>query len=213
MTYELVSADALNADQTRVLRAIYEGGYPADRRAPWSQVLATRPSYEDALALMRDDVPVGLALIRAIPDTGTVILRHLVIDGSQRGHALGALLWQRVTDLAARRGFSRLVWDVAHPDDPPKESAECDARLRRIGLYERVGGALQPIGEYAPPDRGSTQWIPMRLLATSLDASEPAPDPRTLRRLALDVYAERHDNAAYDVDVLSPPMSIGDDDG
>ncbi|UYM03808.1 GNAT family N-acetyltransferase [Solicola gregarius] len=196
MTYELVPASSLDGDQTRVLRAIYEAGCPADQRTAWSRLLADGENADDALALLHDDVPVGLALIRAVADTSTVVVRQLLIDGSQRGHELGEVLWRYVTGYATDRGFCRLVWDVAQPDEPPTEPGDREVQLRRIGIYERVGGSLQPIGEYVGSDDGGTWRIPMRLVATSLDGSALAADTRELRRLALDAYAYRHEPAA-----------------
>lgn len=190
--YELVAADALAADQSASLRAIYERGYTAAERAPWHRVSLDHPNNE-TLALMRDDVPVGFASTHPLSDTGRILLRYPVIDGDLRGRGLGALLWQRVTELASQRGFAQLVWDVAPNDDEPAtEHEEQDSQLRRIGFFERLGGSLLPIGEYASSPGAGTRWVPMRLLATSLDGSALATDPWTLRRVALEVCAYRY---------------------
>lgn len=194
MSYQLVSADTLDAEQTHGLKTIYEGGFAEQLRAPWSEIVAERADTEDALALVRRDEPVGFALVRALADTGRVFLRYLVIDGRQRGRGIGGILWQHLTAYVRRRGFSMLIWDVEHPDEPAIEPAEREVRLRRIGFYERLGGSLLPIGEYVNPHahESGTLWVPMRLMATSLDGGTVPTDVRGLRRLALDVYAHRY---------------------
>lgn len=194
MSYQLVSADTLDAEQTHGLRQIYEGGFAEQLRAPWSEIVPDRATNEDALALVLGGEPVGFALVRALADTGRVFLRYLVIDGRQRGRGIGGILWQHLTAYVRRRGFSMLIWDVEHPDEPAIDPDEREVRLRRIGFYERLGGSLLPIGEYVNPHEhdGATLWVPMRLMATSLDGGTVPTDVRGLRQLALDVYAHRY---------------------
>lgn len=213
MTYRLVLADTLDFEQTQELRRIYEGGFAAHLRAPWPEVGPGRLTNEDALALVRGDEPVGFALVRALADTGRIFLRYLVIDGRQRGRGIGRVLWQRLTGYTAERGFALLIWDVEHPDEPAIEPEERDVRLRRIGFYERLGGSLLPIGEYVNPHEHDdvTLWVPMRLMATSLDGSAVPTDARGLRQLALDVYAHRYALGEEASVVRATLAAIGDE--
>lgn len=214
MTYDLVAASALDAQQLERLRAIYEGGYASDERAPWTGVRANRPGTEDALALVRGDDPVGFALLRGLADTHSVFLRYLAIDPAHRGHGLGAHFWQLLTVRAREQGYRQLVWDIAAPEEGSGEADERDTRLQRIGFVERTGGSLVPVGEYDEAydsDAGITS-VPMRLMATSLgDRPEPI-DARALRRLALDVYAYRYELALEAADPRAPLDSVSDYD-
>ena len=195
MTYYLVAAATLDADQTRTLRSIYEHGYAAGESASWTDVSAPRPGIYDVLAMMRADLPVGFATASALPDSERLVLRHLVIDGQRRGHGLGGRLWQCLNDLASGRGFNQLVWDVGSLDEKAGPPPEYDARLIRIGFFERIGGALLPVGEYESANGGVTQQIPIRLLATSLNgAATIETDPWALRRIALEVCAEHYES-------------------
>lgn len=217
MTYELVSADTLDAEQSLQLRHIYEGGFPELLRAPWDEIGPGRLANEDSLALMSDGVPVGFALVRELADTGRIFLRYLVVDGERRNRGIGAELWRQLTEFAAKRGFSLLIWDVEHPDEPEIEPEERSIRQRRIGFYERLGGSLLPIGEYVNPHehQGETHWVPMRLMATALDGTPLPTDIGELRQLALDVYTYRYrlsdDSAAVRATLaaIGPPPDLG----
>lgn len=189
MTYDLVAADTLSVEQTRDLRAIYEVGYAAGERAPWAQISA-RSRSDNALALVRGDVPAGFALLRGTRDEGQVFLRYLVIDPGERGHGLGAHFWQLITAYASSRGHRQLIWDVPAARTSPGDPAGDDSPPRRIGLFEDPRGSLRPIGEYTTASGGPTWTVPMRLLATALDGEA---DPIDLRRIALDVQAYRHE--------------------
>lgn len=207
MTYELVAADTMNTEQIRDLRAIYEGAY-TDEHASWSRVYTNRPSSEVPLALVSGDVAVGFVLLRGVADGELVFVRYLAIAPGQRGHGLGAHFWQLLTAYAIRRGYRRLVWDVGPTGEPSNESDEPATLPDRIGLHERTGGALLPIGEYADAAAGTNRSAPVRLLATSLGDAAPI-DARTLGRLALDVYAYRYE-IALESAVRAPPGSIAE---
>lgn len=206
MTYELVAADTLNAEQVNDLRQIYEGGYAAADRAPWSRVCAYRLTTEHALALLHGDVATGFALLRTPSDADYALLRYLVIDPPQRGHGVGARFWQLVTAYARRHGFRQLVWDVAAPDQPAGESDMRGTTPGRVGIHERADGSLVPIGEYDDADAsgGTDQAVPMRLVATTLGGADDTLDARTLRRIAMDVCAHRYDFAVESSDERSP---------
>ena len=191
MTYELVTADTLDTPQHETLRAIYEGGYAAGERAPWRRVCTQRVDSDDAVALLRGDEPVGFAALRGLTGSEHVFLRYLVIDAAHRGQGLGAHFWSLLTSYAGRRGFRRLVWDVVVTDAPTDEDGHA-ATPQRIGFYERAGGSLVPIGEYADDSAERIRSTPVRLMTTAVDGSEDAIDERELRRLALDVYAYRY---------------------
>ncbi|MDN5856541.1 MAG: GNAT family N-acetyltransferase [Actinomycetia bacterium] len=197
MTYELVAADTLNAEQVHDLRAIYEGGYTVADRAPWRRVYANRLSTDHALALVRGDTAAGFALLRAPSDAGYALLRYFVIDPSQRGHGVGARFWHLVTAYASKHGHRRLIWDVAAPDDPAAETDERASQRGRIGIHERAGGSLVPIGEYDDGDTADSppQAVAMRLVATSLGEGMDTIDARGLRRIAMDVCAHRYEFA------------------
>ena len=213
MTYELVAANTLNTERIQELRAIYEGGYAAHERAPWSRIDARLQDNDAALALVRDDSPVGFALLRGTPDTNRAFVRYLAIDPAQRGHDLGARFWQLLSAFARDEGYRQLVWVATSVDDQGPGRDEGETRPLRIGFLERAGGALVPVGAYTDDHAAPTDShaVPMGLVATVLGEPAGPIDSRALRRLALDVYAYRYELAVEAAGVRTSIDWVPDD--
>jgi GNAT superfamily N-acetyltransferase len=177
-------------------RAIYEGGFPAAVRAPFTDLVDVAPG-ERTQVLLEDSDVVGLTLVRDLADTGLAFLRYFVVTAERRGQGTGGRLWQALSGDLAGRGTTRLLLDVEDPADPAADDAERTIRLRRIRFYRRLGAELVELDPaYSPPPHGQpgTEAIPLRLLATTIDRSgrtSPLP-PRSTEVPGLAAAVMRH---------------------
>ncbi|MDF1602477.1 hypothetical protein [Nocardioides sp. YIM 152315] len=182
----LVDASSLTAEQREDVRAIYEGAFPAELRAPFDDLAVDR-----MLVLIDDEGPAGLALVRDLAGTTWTFLRYYAVG--RRGRGTGSAMWRLLTERLAADGRTRLVWDVEDPEEPGLSPASVDEHRRRIVFYERLGGRLRPVREYLPPhDDGHA---PRLLLMDTPLADEPEP---ALRDLVETVYLRRYGVAADD---------------
>ncbi|WP_016699156.1 GNAT family N-acetyltransferase [Actinoalloteichus spitiensis] len=191
MNPSLSPVSALSAEAMARLRHVYENGFAEHLRAPFTEVVDSGRRDEEALALVDGHgTPLGLAVLRHLGDTRWTYLRYLVVDESQRGRGIGAVLWKSMTSRLAAGGRTRLLWDVEDPEEDGLDEAEELVRRRRIRFYERQDGVLLQVEGYLTPHGppgGRTQWDPMRLMTARLVAGEEA----HLRDLVVAVYRHR----------------------
>ncbi|MGA8256852.1 MAG: hypothetical protein WB767_09790 [Nocardioides sp.] len=145
---DLVALDDLAPDQVAQVRRIYETAFPDELTAPFDDLRVDR-----MLVRIDESGPAALALVRDLADaqvdTGWTFLRYYA--AGKRGAGVGSLMWKQLTSLLAMEGRARLLWDVEDPDEPGLSLGLADEHRRRIAFYERLGGRLLPVREYAPP--------------------------------------------------------------
>ena len=135
----------LSPAQLARVRAIYDDAFPPDLRADFETLLVDRL----VVRLDPDGTPEGLAVLRPLGDTGWVFLRYYAVG--VRGGGVGTAMLGELADLLASEGRSLLVWDVEDPDEPGLSADHVTEHQRRITFYERAGGVLLPVRDYAPP--------------------------------------------------------------
>lgn len=180
----LVDITTLGAPEVARVRAIYEDAFPDALRVPFEDLLVDR-----MLVRVDDSGAAGLALVRDLAndetDTGWTFLRYYAVG--RRGGGVGSLMWADLTGLLAAEGRTRLVWDVEDPAEPGLDDAHFEEHRRRIAFYERLGGRLLPVREYAPPHDGLGA-IPLLLMDQPLGGAGDVP----LRELLEGVYEHRY---------------------
>lgn len=193
MTYRLQAAESLTPAGSARLNQIYQEGFPVGRHSSWLTVYAERTSSETALALVEEPATlVGLIFLRDFAGTDRIYLRFLAIGADQRGRGIGAAAWPLITAYCVVAGKRLLIWDVEHPDQSGIEAGEISIRQRRIGFYQRLGGAILPIDDYSTPHEDATgvHEIPMYLLAAHLDGAPLPTDAEWVAGVRRDV--DRH---------------------
>lgn len=163
--------DDVTAEQLAAVEAIYEDAFPPDLRAPFETLLADRL----VVRVSPGGVPEGLAVLRALGATGWVFLRYYAVG--VRGGGVGTSMLGELATLLASEGCSLLVWDVEDPDEPGLSDEHVTEHRRRIAFYERAGGVLLPVRDYAPPhgDDLDEHAPALRLMCMPLgDAPVPA---------------------------------------
>ncbi len=135
----------LSPAQLARVRAIYDDAFPPDLRADFETLLVDRL----VVRLDPHGTPEGLAVLRPLGDTGWVFLRYYAV--AVRGGGVGTAMLGELADLLASEGRSLLVWDVEDPDEPGLSADHVTEHQRRIAFYERAGGVLLPVRDYAPP--------------------------------------------------------------
>lgn len=176
----LVETDDLSPTELTAVERIYVDAFPAELQAPFPDLFADR-----MLALVDEDGPAGLALVRDLADTTWTFLRYYAVG--RRGEGVGSLMWGELTALLAAEGRTRLVWDVEDPDEAGIPEEAVVEHRRRIAFYERLGGRLLPVREYHPPHEDGHE--PRLLL---MDTPLGAGDRATLRELVEGVYWLRY---------------------
>ena len=143
----MLTTDAarLSEEQLARVRAIYDEAFPPELSADFDSLLADRL----VVRLADDGTPEGLAVLRRLGGTGWVFLRYYAVG--VRGGGVGTAMLGQLADLLGSEGHSLLVWDVEDPDEPGLSEAHVVEHRRRIAFYERAGGVLQPVTDYAPP--------------------------------------------------------------
>ncbi|WP_155993052.1 GNAT family N-acetyltransferase [Nocardioides sp. URHA0020] len=176
----LVESSALTRAEREAVRAIYEGAFPDELQVPFDDLFVDR-----MLVLLDEDGPAGFALVRDLSGTPWTFLRYYAVG--RRGRGTGSAMWRLLTDVLAREGRTRLVWDVEDPDEVGLSPDLVEEHRRRIVFYERLGGRLQPVRDYLPPhDDGHA---PQLLLMDAPLADVPDP---SLRELVETVYLRRY---------------------
>jgi hypothetical protein len=188
----LVPALTLDASQLVRVRAIYEDGFAAHLRTPFEDLLADRAH------VLLDSEPRGLAVLRALGDTGWVFLRYFVVGTRGQGH--GEVLWTRLRAAMSGAGFSRIVYDVEDPAEHGIPAEEETIRRRRIAFYTRLGAVLLPANGYLPPHGDDTH--PMLLMASETSRGTDPILGEDLRGVMLAVYRHR-----YGLDPGSPVVT------
>lgn len=135
----------LTADQLERVRAIYEDAFPPDLRAEFDTLLSDRL----VVRVADDGTPEGLAVLRDLGDTGWAFLRYYAVG--VRGGGVGTTMLGELARLLGSEGRRLLVWDVEDPDEPGLSGDHVLEHRRRIAFYERAGGVLLPVTDYAPP--------------------------------------------------------------
>ena len=135
----------VDAGQLALVRAIYEDAFPADLRADFDSLLADRL----VVRVTEAGAPEGLAVLRPLGGTVWVFLRYYAVG--VRGGGVGTAMLGELAALLAEEGATLLVWDVEDPDEPGLDAHEVEEHRRRIAFYERAGGLLLPVRDYAPP--------------------------------------------------------------
>ena len=138
-------AAGLSDGQLARVRAIYDEAFPPELSADFDSLLADRL----VVRLADDGTPEGLAVLRPLGGTGWVFLRYYAVG--VRGGGVGTTMLGELADLLGSEGSSLLVWDVEDPDEPGLSEAHVVEHRRRIAFYERAGGVLLPVTDYAPP--------------------------------------------------------------
>jgi GNAT superfamily N-acetyltransferase len=169
---ELVGLADVDEAAIEAAREIYEAGFPAAVRAPFRDLVDTRPDERMQLLLDEASQVLGVALVRDLGDTQWTFLRYFVVAAQRRGQGIGGRLWSALCRDLAARGRGRLLFDVEDPDDAAADPHEADERRRRVRFYRRLGADLVDPAAYAPPHHGEagTAAIPLRLLGADLDA-------------------------------------------
>ncbi|GAB2634251.1 hypothetical protein GCM10027270_23460 [Nocardioides ginkgobilobae] len=161
----------LSPDQLARVRAIYEDAFPPELSADFDSLLADRL----VVRVADDGTPEGLAVLRPLGATGWTFLRYYAVG--VRGGGVGTAMLGELADLLAAEGGSLLVWDVEDPDEPGLSDEHVVEHRRRIAFYERAGGVLLPVTDYAPPhgdDLGD--HVPhLRLMCLPLAGDEVPP--------------------------------------
>jgi len=172
----------LDARQLAAVRAIYEDAFPEDLRADFDSLLVDRL----VVRVTGAGTPEGLAVLRPLGDTGWVFLRYYAVG--VRGGGVGTAMLAELGALLAAEGRSLLVWDVEDPDEPGLGEHAVLEHRRRIAFYERAGGVLLPVRDYAPPhgDDLDDHAPHLRLMCLPLGgASAPAPRDVLLAAMTL----------------------------
>ncbi|MEZ5185392.1 MAG: GNAT family N-acetyltransferase [Candidatus Nanopelagicales bacterium] len=172
----LVPFAGLDPAHRAVVRHVYESSFPLALRAPWEEIVASRPDEE--LLVLLDDAryeapPVGLAVVRHLGGTSLSFLRYFVVDAEHRGGGHGSALLSALVAHLREAELSMLLLDVEDPDGRPENSPDRRDDLRRIDFYRRHGVHLLAVREYAPPDHGQEGEEP-RLLLMGASLREPA---------------------------------------
>lgn len=138
-------AAGLSQEQLARVRAIYDEAFPPELSADFDTLLADRL----VVRVAEDGTPEGLAVLRPLGETGWTFLRYYAVG--VRGGGVGTAMLGELADLLASEDGSLLVWDVEDPDEPGLSEAHVVEHRRRIAFYERAGGVLLPVTDYAPP--------------------------------------------------------------
>jgi len=163
----LVEATELSPADLAAVRRIYEASFPDELTAPFEHLLVDR-----LLAYVDEDGPAGLALVRDLGPTRWTFLRYYAVG--RRGRGTGSAMWGHLTGLLAGEGRTRLVWDVEDPGEPGLSPALVEEHRRRIVFYERLGGRLLPVRDYAPPHEDG-HAPRLLLMDTPLGGGDDAP--------------------------------------
>lgn len=135
----------VSAEQLERVRAIYAEAFPPELSADFDSLLADRL----VVRVAEDGTPEGLAVLRPLGGTGWVFLRYYAVG--VRGGGVGTAMLGELADLLGAEGHRLLVWDVEDPDEAGLSEAHVVEHRRRIAFYERAGGVLLPVTDYAPP--------------------------------------------------------------
>ena len=135
----------VSASQLERVRAIYDEAFPPELSADFDSLLADRM----VVRVADDGTPEGLAVLRDLGDTGWVFLRYYAVG--VRGGGVGTAMLGELAQLLGSEGSRLLVWDVEDPDEPGLSDDHVLEHRRRIAFYERAGGVLLPVTDYAPP--------------------------------------------------------------
>jgi len=110
-----------------------------------------------ALALLRDDVPVSLALTSYLRESNYLYLLCLATDEHHRNGGLGGKMLRAVTQIAeemalaeGHSGCRGTLAEVETLDGPPPR-ADRRLRARRIGFYQRHGAVATGVFTARPP--------------------------------------------------------------
>ncbi|HWS35732.1 MAG TPA: GNAT family N-acetyltransferase [Actinoplanes sp.] len=182
---ELIPATAVSGAQLSATEAIYLAAFPAELRAPFTDLLA-----DDMLVLIVDGRPAGFAVTRRLGPTGWVFLRYFAV--LDRGAGLGSQMWRLLCAHWSAAGCTRILLDVEDPGEAGIDSDEESIRHRRIVFYQRLGAELLPVRDYRPSQPGGHPH-PLRLIAAALDGQE-AP----VRDMVIAVYQYRYDTGPDD---------------
>lgn len=183
----------VSTEQLEQVRAIYTDAFPPELSADFESLLADRL----VVRVAGDGTPEGLAVLRPLGGTGWVFLRYYAVG--VRGGGVGTRMLGELADLLAEEGNRLLVWDVEDPDEAGLPEEHVVEHRRRIAFYERAGGVLLPVTDYAPPhgdDLGD--HVPhLRLMCLPL-AGAPLPATRDVLLAAMTLR--------YDLDPQHPAV-------
>jgi hypothetical protein len=162
--------------QLEAVRAIYEDAFPPELSADFDSLLADRL----VVRVADDGTPEGLAVLRDLGDTGWVFLRYYAVG--VRGGGVGTAMLGELADLLGSEGSRLLVWDVEDPDEPGLSEDHVVEHRRRIAFYERAGGVLLPVTDYAPPHGDDLDGhVPrLRLMCLPLAGADQPPTREVL---------------------------------
>ena len=167
--------------QLEAVRAIYEDAFPPDLRADFDSLLSDRL----VVRVADDGTPEGLAVLRDLSGTGWVFLRYYAVG--VRGGGVGTAMLGELAQLLGSEGHRLLVWDVEDPDESGLSDDHVLEHRRRIAFYERAGGVLLPVTDYAPPhgddlpgDEPSGHAPHLRLMCLPLAGAELPPTREVL---------------------------------
>ena len=166
----------VSAEQLERVRAIYAEAFPPELSADFDSLLADRL----VVRVAGDGTPEGLAVLRPLGRTGWVFLRYYAVG--VRGGGVGTAMLGELADLLGSEGAGLLVWDVEDPDEEGLAEEQVVEHRRRIAFYERAGGVLLPVTDYAPPhgddlpgDEPSGRAPHLRLMCLPLAGAEVPP--------------------------------------
>lgn len=165
----IVDIAGLSPAQMDSVTAIYREAF----EAPWEMPVAELPNFARAragasplgraLAIVKAEAAVGLALTTYLARSNLLHLKYLAIDVTCRGQGLGAALLQaaiaageEIAQASGQTGCAGALLEVEIPDSPPP-TADRAMRRRRIAFYVRHGvwhtGVPFPRPPQAPPEQ------------------------------------------------------------
>ena len=159
----LVHVAQLSPEQMDRLTSIYLDSFdepweiPAEQLPEFAALRGEGQASGRALALLRDEMPVALALTSYLRRSNYLYLQCLATDERHRNGGLGSKMLEAVTQAAeemaladGRPGCRGTIAEVETVDGPPRH-ADRLVRARRIGFYRRHGAVPTGVFTARPP--------------------------------------------------------------
>jgi len=184
--------EALGKEQLSHVQMIYEEGFSADLRVPFSEL--TRPGEADQTFVAMDgEAPAGIAALRLLWSVEWSFLRYFAIAGKRRGQGAGHRFWQLLhQSLRTEAWPACVIFEVENPSETTGDGAERAIRQRRISFWTACGARLLPVAGYVLPDLTASGTAEPMLLMAAGQAGAPSIQGGQLRRLVQAIYTDRY---------------------